>query len=95
MTLTNYWWLLIWLFVAGGVLTATMPKQPVQILGKTEYRWGWLPAIILTCPYAIWAMNRSNFGDSLLSSKLQKNMSEKWLLFNKATFSDCIEGSFL
>lgn len=64
MTLTNYWWLLIWLFVAGLFLMAAMPKQPVQILGKTEYRWGWLPAIILACPYAIWAMNRSNFGDT-------------------------------
>ncbi len=38
---------------------------------------------------------RTSYNDSLLSSKLQKNMSEKWLLFKKATFSDCIEGSFL
>lgn len=38
---------------------------------------------------------RTSYNDSLLSSKLQKNMSEKWLLFKKATFSDCIEVSFL
>ena len=27
MTLTNYWWLLIWLFVGGGILTFVMPKR--------------------------------------------------------------------
>ena len=32
MTLTNYWWLLIWLVVAGGLLTVMVPKQPVQIM---------------------------------------------------------------
>ena len=69
MALTNYWWLLIWLIVAGGFLMVAMPKQPVKILGKTEYRWGWVPAIILASPYVIWAMNRSNFGDTEMYRK--------------------------
>lgn len=64
MTLTNYWWLLIWLVVGGGFLAVVMPKQPVRVLGKTEYKWDWIPALILACPYAVWAMNRSNFGDT-------------------------------
>lgn len=64
MTLTNYWWLLIWLAVGGGILAIAIPRWPVQVLEKTEYRWRWLPALILACPYVIWAMNRSFFGDT-------------------------------
>ena len=64
MTLTNYWWLLIWIVVAGGILTWVFPQKQVKVLGKMEYRWNWLAAIILASPYAIWSMNRSNFGDT-------------------------------
>lgn len=64
MTLTNYWWLLIWLFVAGGILTIVVPKRPERVLGKTEYRWSWGAALLLACPYAVWCMNRLNFGDT-------------------------------
>ena len=64
MTLTNYWWLLIWLVVIGGVLAIVAPKSTVQVLGKTEYRWSWPAVILLACPYAVWCMNRSNFGDT-------------------------------
>lgn len=64
MTLTNYWWLLIWLVVIGGVLAIVAPKSTVQVLGKTEYRWSWPAVILLACPYTVWCMNRSNFGDT-------------------------------
>ena len=64
MTLKNYWWLLIWLVLAGGLLTATVPQKPVQVLGKTGYRWRWGAALILACPYVIWAANRGNVGDT-------------------------------
>lgn len=64
MTLTNYWWLLIWLALAGGLLAFAVPKKPVQVLGKTEYRWSWGAALVLACPYVIWAANRVNFGDT-------------------------------
>lgn len=95
MTLTNYWWLLIWIFI-GGVLALFIPKQQELVNGRKVERWTMPTALILIAPYIVWAGFRSNaFGDSLLSSKLQKNMSEKWLLFKKATFSDCIEVSFL
>lgn len=36
----------------------------MTVAGTQEYRWGWLPAIIISVPYVIWAMNRSNFGDT-------------------------------
>lgn len=64
MTLTNYWWLLIWIAVAGGILTWVFPQKQIKVLGKVEYRWNWLAALILASPYAIWSMNRSNFGDT-------------------------------
>lgn len=64
MALTNYWWLLIWLAAGGGILAFVIPKQPVQIQGEIQYRWNWIAVIILVSPYAIWAMNRSNFGDT-------------------------------
>ena len=70
MTLTNYWWLLIWLVVAGGLLSITVYKRPMLVLGKTEYRWSWSAAIILACPYAIWCMNRSWFGDTEMYRKM-------------------------
>lgn len=64
MTLTNYWWLLIWLVLAGGLLSIAVPKKATQVLGKVEYRWGWFPALILSCPYVIWAGCRVHFGDT-------------------------------
>lgn len=64
MTLTNYWWLLIWLALAGGLLAIAVPLKPAQVLGKTEYRWSWGAALILVCPFVIWAANRMNFGDT-------------------------------
>ncbi len=94
MTLTNYWWRLIWLFV-GGFILDRFPKRYERLGNQTVERWNIGPALAMVAPYIIWTGFRSGVGDSLLSSKLQKNMSEKWLLFKKATFSDCIEGSFL
>lgn len=65
MTLTNYWWLLIWLFIGGGVLAVAIPKRKLYVLGKYEDRWGIIPALILALPYAIWAGFREDgFGDT-------------------------------
>lgn len=65
MTLTNYWWLLIWLFIGGAFLTIFFPKKREIVLGKTVERWGMLPAVILVFPYIIWAGFRSySFGDT-------------------------------
>ena len=34
MTLTNYWWLLIWLFPMGLILTFFAPKQKILVRDK-------------------------------------------------------------
>lgn len=63
MTLTNYWWLLVWLFT-GGVFLRSMPRQHEQLNEITVERWKMLPAIVLVVPYVIWAGFRSNFVDT-------------------------------
>lgn len=69
MTLTNYWWLLIWLFIGGGALAVFMSKRQELVLGKTEKRWGMLSAFVLILPYIIWAGCRSNSFEDMQSSK--------------------------
>ena len=73
MTLTNYWWLLIYLAAAGGILSYAAPKTRVPVLGEMKEVWSWPAVGILVFPYAVWAMNRTYFGDSRVSSKVQKN----------------------
>lgn len=34
MALTNYWWLLIWIFAAGGIMAVVVPKQKKLFVGK-------------------------------------------------------------
>ena len=50
MTLTNYWWLLVWLFMGGAFLAWFFPKRKELVYGKVEERWEILPAIILVVP---------------------------------------------
>lgn len=65
MTLTNYWWLLIWVFVGGGALAFFFPKRRELVNGKKVERWTVGAAFILIAPYIIWAGFRSNaFGDT-------------------------------
>lgn len=64
MTLTNYWWLLIWMFVGGGALAIFIPKQWELVNGKKVERWMVAPAFLLMVPYILWAGFRANdFGD--------------------------------
>lgn len=67
MTLTNYWWLLIWLFTGGLLISLVYPKKQELVLGKRAVRWR-IPAALLLCfPYWIWAGFRSDrFGDTSL-----------------------------
>ena len=64
MTLTNYWWLLIWLFF-GGALASYLPKHQESVNGKSEKRWSVTAAILMILPYIIWAGTRKSFGDRL------------------------------
>ena len=65
MILTNYWWLLIWLFVVGEFCVLFFPKQQIKVLDKMEIRWGWPAVLLLSLPYVIWAVFRpDSFGDT-------------------------------
>ena len=65
MALTNYWWQLIWLFIAGGLLAYFYPKRKEVVLGEKKIRWNIFPAIVLVVPLVIWAGFRpDSFGDT-------------------------------
>lgn len=70
MTLTNYWLLLGWIFIAGVGLSLLFPRENVIVCGKKERRWNTVPALILVIPYILWAGFRTNFGDSLAYKKM-------------------------
>lgn len=63
MTLTNYWWLLIWLFL-GGAIFGNMPKRREKLGNRTVERWDIWPAILMVLPYIIWAGFRPGVGDT-------------------------------
>ncbi len=65
MALNNYWWLLIWPFIVGGLTFIISPQQEEIVLGQRCVRWHWLFAALLAAPYVIWAAWRSSsFGDT-------------------------------
>lgn len=55
MTLTNYWWLLIWLFICGFFFLIFPLKKQERIFEVKEMRWHFLPAIIMIVPFIVWA----------------------------------------
>lgn len=63
--LTNFWWPLIWIFLAGAVLSR-LPKKCEQIQDGIVERWNVLPAVLLILPYIIWAGFRGNIADTRL-----------------------------
>ena len=68
--LNNFWWLLIWMFLAGGFCYFFVPQQEEEVLGRREVRWNFLPALITVLPYVFWTGWRSNgYGDTVLYRK--------------------------
>lgn len=74
MTLTNYWWLLIWIFTGGVACMLFFPKKQETFLGKKEIRWNVLPAIIVMAPYMIWGGFRGDVADTVLYRELFNQM---------------------
>ena len=74
MELTNYWWLLIWIFGAGALSLLLRVKRPETVMGRTEERWGWVPAILLMLPFFLWAGFRTSIGDTGLYRGLYLRM---------------------
>lgn len=64
-TLTNYWWLLIWIFAGGGIIGFLFQRKQELVLGKMEMRWSIPAALLLVLPYILWSGWRSDgFGDT-------------------------------
>lgn len=74
MTLTNYWWLLIWMFTGAAFFAVFMPKREEIVLGKKEMRWTPLAAVLAVLPYIIWAGFRGDVADTYLYRKLFNEM---------------------
>lgn len=75
MTLTNYWWLLIWLFTGGIVLAAYFPKHREMVCGKMETRWSIVSAVLMAAPYIIWAGYRGDgFGDTATYRRIYQDI---------------------
>ncbi len=73
--LHNFWWLLIWMFLAGGFCYFFVPQQEEIVLGRREVRWNLLPALITALPYVFWAAWRSDvYGDTGIYRSLFNNM---------------------
>ena len=63
----------MWLFGGGSILYCFFPREKVSINEKIEERWKWLPAVILSVPYVIWAGFRTWFGDTEVYRQLFLN----------------------
>ena len=65
--LHNFWWLLIWMFLAGGFCYFFVPQQEEEVLGRRVVRWNFLPALLTMLPYVFWAGWRGNgYGDTVM-----------------------------
>lgn len=70
MTLTNYWWLLIWMFTGAAFFALFVPKREEIVLGKKVLRWEPMAAVLAVLPYIIWAGFRGDtFGDTAMYRK--------------------------
>lgn len=43
MSITNYWFQLIWILTAGIILTRFLPKKQEIVMGRIEERWQMAP----------------------------------------------------
>lgn len=74
MTLTNYWWLLIWMFTGAAFFALFVPKREEIVLGKKVLRWEPMAAVLAVLPYIIWAGFRGDIADTYLYRKLFNEM---------------------
>ncbi len=74
MALTNYWWLLIWLF-GGGVILNKLPKRREPTDGYAYEHWSPKAAFIMALPLVIWTGFRGDVGDTGLYRKIFLEMS--------------------
>lgn len=70
MELTNYWLLVIWIFLGGAILAMFYPEKKEVVLGEKTTRWNMIYAIILMLPYIVWAGFRGNFVDTIVYRRM-------------------------
>lgn len=75
--LNNYWWILIWPFAAGGILSFLGCERTETVLGKKEVRWQPWAAFLLVLPLVLWAGCRGNFGDTYAYKSMFSGMPLK------------------
>lgn len=91
MTLTNYWWLLLWCFVGGFFLAYFFPKRQEIVFGKREERWTIPAAVALVFPYIAAAALRTDamVGDTASYRKwflsMPSNISEWSSILSEVT----------
>ena len=62
---TDYWWLLIWIFAGGVILSVVFPRKTETLTDTAAEQWQWLPAFLLMLPYVFWCAFRTDgFGDT-------------------------------
>ncbi len=77
MSITNYWFQLIWILTAGIILTRFRRKKQEIVMGRIEERWQMAPAVLLVIPYIIAAALRSdNFGDTYAYRRVFQRSTE-------------------
>ena len=91
MTLTNYWWLIIWILGAGALFLMFRVKRTETVMGKKVERWGWIPAILLMLPFFLWAGFRDKVGDTgyyrLVYQSMPRDFSQ-WGSFLRTVHKD-------
>ena len=65
LTLRNYWWPLIWLFLGNFVLSR-LPRRRERLRGRIVERWDLMPALVMVLPYIVWSGFRGGIGDTWL-----------------------------
>ena len=80
-------WMLLIMFLS--VIFNFYRKE--YVLGQKVWRVTPFYALLAFLPIILYSGFRGNVGDSLLSSKIQKNLSEKWHFFKNAAFFDFFE----
>jgi len=84
MRLSNYWWLLIWIFVAAVFVEIVPVTRYEEVLGKKEKRWGIFSAFLLVFPYLIWAGFRGDVADTYAYRTMFKELPlalSEWMTY--------------
>lgn len=94
--MANNWAFIIWIGITGLLCNAFGGKRQELVNGKSEVRTTWFWAIVIFIPIVLGAALRTTAeGDSLLSSKIQKNNCRQWYPGSGCPFFNSFQGPCL